>query len=105
MDNQEISEKEAAQISVFSAPYWVPIFVAMAAAISFVPFFIGFLLGFSVSSDIVFGVYALISGLAADQILRRGFKRTLLLWQRPRITFAALWIVLCAYIILFRPLT
>ncbi|MFQ5662662.1 MAG: hypothetical protein ACE5HL_02385 [Terriglobia bacterium] len=104
MTSPDISEKRRVEISVLRAPHWVPIFVVAAAVISFVPFFVGFLLGLSVSSDIVFGVYALISGVAADVVLRRRFGRTLLVWQRPRIPFVAFWIALCSYVILFSPL-
>ena len=76
----------------------------MAALISVVPFLVGFLFGASVGSDVVFGVYALISGVAADVIVRRRFNRLLLLWRRPRVPFILFWVALCGYVILFRPL-
>ena len=65
-------QKTARKITVLTAPHWTGAFVVMSAVLSLVPFIVGFLLGLSVASDVVFGFYALISGVAADQILRRG---------------------------------
>ena len=102
-DANEAGSREA-EILVLTAPHWASVFVALAAVLSLVPFFVGFLLGFSVASDVVFGVYALISGVAADMILRWKPGRVLLAWRRPRIPFIALWVALCAYVIVFQPL-
>jgi hypothetical protein len=91
-------------ILVLTSPNWVVAFVTLAMAISLVPFSAGFLLGLSVASDVVFGFYALTSGLAADAILRAKFRKALLAWQQPRIPLIALWAVLCFYVIVFQPL-
>ena len=91
------------ETSILTAPHWMFAFIAIAAAISLVPFLVGFILGFSVASDVVFGAYALMSGVAADVLLRSKLDRVLVAWHRPRIPFIALWIVVCAYIILFGP--
>lgn len=96
-------EPRKTEVSVLTAPHWATAFLVFAAVLSLVPFFVGFLLGFSVASDVVFGVYALISGLAADLILRWKPGWVLVVWRRPRVPFIALWVVLCGYVILFRP--
>ena len=88
---------------VLTAPQWPAVFVALAMILSLVPFIVGFLLGLSVASDVVFGIYALISGIAADMILRWKPGRILLVWRRPRIPFVAFWVALCAYVILIQP--
>lgn len=99
-DEQETDD----EILAITAPQWATAFVMLAAMLSTVPFLIGFLFGASVSSDLVFGFYALISGVAADRILVKKFNRRLLFWRRPRITFVLFWIALCGYVMLFQPL-
>lgn len=94
---------ERREVLVFSSPHWVAIFFAIAVPASLVPFYIGFLLGLSVAHDVVFGVYALLSGVFADFVIRMGFKRLLVVFRKPRIPFLALWIVLCIYIMVFTP--
>lgn len=91
------------ETSVLTSPQWVGIFLAIAVLASFVPFFLGFLLGLSVTHDAVFGTYAVLSGAFADFIIRVKLRRVLLAVRSPRIPFIALWFLLCAYIIAFRP--
>jgi hypothetical protein len=92
------------EVSVLLSPHWITIFLAIAVVASLVPFFAGFMFGLSVSHDRVFGVYALISGVLADCLIRWRFRRLLLLFTRPRVPFVVLWIVLCLYVIVFTPL-
>lgn len=94
---------ECRNIQVLTAPHWVAAFFMMAVPISFLPFFIGFALGFSVADDLVFGLYALLSGLAADAILRFRLRVRLVLWSQPRIDFIVLWVLLCFYVMLVKP--
>lgn len=89
---------------VFTSPQWVTCFFAIAVPASLVPFFIGFILGFSVASDVVFGLYALLSGIFADYIIRIRFKRSLMFFIKPRVPFILVWILLCFYVMLFSPL-
>ena len=89
--------------SVLTEPYWVTLFLLIAVAASFLPFGVGFLLGMSVTNTSVFGIYALIGGLLADVVMRRTFRTTLVLFRSPRIPFVAAWILLCLYVIAFRP--
>ena len=99
------SEYQAVQsISVYSSPQWLIAFFMIAIPTSTLPFFVGFIMGFSVASDIVFGVYALISGLIADIVLRWKFKRALMVWIKPKVPFNVIWILLCLYVITFQPL-
>jgi hypothetical protein len=91
-------------IFVVTSAGWITVFVGLAIALSLIPFCVGFSLGFSVASDVVFGFYALISGLAADLILRVKYRKTLIVWRDPRIPFVVLWAVLCLYIMAFQPL-
>lgn len=90
-------------VSVLTSPHWLGVFMGIAIACSLVPTIIGFLLGFSVRSDVVFGVYALFGGAAADGLIRWKLARSLVLFGRPRIPFISLWALLCLYVIVFRP--
>jgi hypothetical protein len=78
-------------------------FIAAAAVISIVPFLVGFGFGFSIVSDVVFGAYALISGVGVDLLFRKKLRRDLIAWQRPRVPFIALWVLVCGYVMAFRP--
>ncbi len=104
MAESDKAQTERADISVLAAPHLLGVFIALAATISVVPFLIGFLLGFTVASDIVFGFYALISGIAADMVLRWKPGWALVTWHRPRIPFIVVWLVFCIYIMVFQPL-
>ncbi len=105
MRKQSTSEfNDIKDVSVFTAPQWIAVFFIIAVPASLGPFLIGFALGFSVESDIVFGVYALISGVFSDYIIRKVFNRSLLLFIKPRIPFIIVWFLLCLYVILFSPL-
>lgn len=91
-------------IAVVTNPHWGGVFIALAVPISILPFAIGFALGFTVASDVVFGLYALISGLASDAIIRYKLNIDLnILPIGPRLPFILLWVLLCIYVILFRP--
>jgi hypothetical protein len=98
------TEERSDSTVVVTSAGWVTAFVVLAAVLSLIPFLAGFLLGFSVASDVVFGFYALISGLAADLILRVKYRKALIVWRDPRIPFVVLWAVLCLYIMAFQPL-
>mgnify|MGYP006909082523 CR=1 FL=1 len=87
----------------YREPQWIVVFLLLTQVISLVPVVIGSLLGYTLESDIVMGIYAAFSGVAADSVLRRAFHRLLLLWHRPRIPFLAFWIGLCAFVILIQP--
>ena len=89
--------------SVFTEPHWIAIFMAIAIPASLIPFALGFVLGLSVTRDAVFGAYALISGIFADYIIRAKLGRALVLLSNPRIPFVVLWILLCVYVVVFRP--
>ena len=89
--------------SVITSPHWVGVFFAIAIATSFIPFFVGFFLGFSVASDIVFGVYALIGGVASYYVIKLLFRRKLVLLKQPEISFLMPWFVLIGYVLVFRP--
>jgi len=95
---------ENRKVSVLTAPHWLTAFLGIAIIFYFVPFFVGFFLGFTVESDIVFGFYAMLSGLFADIVLRWRLKITLILFQRLQAPFIAFWILLCLYVIVFEPL-
>ena len=103
---EEIQHNRTSQqeVSVFTSPQWLTIFFAISIPASLVPFLIGFTLGLSVSSDIVFGSYALMSGIFADIIIRRKFGRLLIVLRKPRTPFVILWVLLCLYVMLFKPL-
>jgi hypothetical protein len=88
---------------VLTSPHWLTLFVALSVVISFVPFFVGFALGLSVASDVVFGFYAMISGICADLIVRRAMKRRLLIWKTPPISFVYFWVILCLYVMVMKP--
>jgi uncharacterized membrane protein len=64
---------------------------------------VGFVAGLSVANTSVFGLYALISGVLADVGIRRWLRRTLVVFQSPRVPFVALWVALCLYVIVFTP--
>jgi hypothetical protein len=87
----------------YREPHWIVVFLLLTQVISLVPVVIGSLLGYTLESDMVMGIYAAFSGVAADSVLRRAFRRLLLLWHQPRIPFLAFWIGICAFIILIQP--
>lgn len=88
---------------VLTSPHWLTLFVVLSVVISFVPFFVGFALGLSVASDVVFGFYAMISGICTDLIVRRIMKRRLLIWKTPSIDFVYFWVILCLFVMVTRP--
>jgi hypothetical protein len=94
---------DAGIVSVLAAPQWVGVFMALSMALSLVPFAAGFVTGLTVSNTSVFGTYALISGVMADAVIRWKLKKTLVVFRSPRVPFVALWILLCAYVIVFKP--
>ena len=86
------------------APTWGIVFLAIGFAVS-IPIAIVILLttGLSASSDIVFGAEALVSGVISYLILRHGFHRRLVPWERLNVSFLWIWIPLCLYVILAQP--
>ena len=98
------NSRTAEEVSVLTSAHWTAAFFCIAVPASFVPLIVGYFLGFSVASDPIFGIYALISGLFADVVLRWKFKKALMVWRKPRIPFNVLWVLLCFYVILFQPL-
>ena len=95
---------EIEKVSVLTSPQWLGIFIAIAMVASVIPFLCRFVLGFSVSSDLVFGFYALISGVFSDILLRIRFRRVLVITKNPAMPFVILWIVLTCYVMIFEPL-
>ena len=90
-------------IWVISHPQWVGVFMILAMIVSIGPLLVGFVLGLSVGSDLVFGIYAFMSGVVVDYALRRVNGRTLVLWRTPRILFIYFWFCLCLFVATFRP--
>ena len=97
------SETKAHPVSVLGEPLWLGVFMVLAMLFSLLPFALGFVAGLSVSNTSVFGIYALLGGVLADLLLRRKFRRALVVFRAPHIPFVTLWIVLCAYVIVVRP--
>ena len=93
------------QKNIVLAPHLLTGFVILSAFVSIVPFLFGFLLGLSVSSDLVFGIYALISGVAVDLVFTKVFRLDLVVLASPRIRFVWLWAIMCGYIMIFEPFT
>ncbi len=98
-------ESTHSYVNIIFAPHWGTAFIILSAVISLVPMLIGFYLGFSVASDQVFAVYALISGVISDQILRMKFNIYLMISTKLKISFIWLWFLLCIYIFLANPLS
>ena len=97
------AEPSRQEVSVLTAPHWIATFVLIAVPTSLVPFFVGFLAGLSVAQDVVFGLYALVSGAFADFIIRWRFGKVLLVLREPRIPFIVFWALLCLYVMVARP--
>lgn len=104
MNKGEVESEEKKEVSVLKSPHWLTVFFAIAVPASFVPLIIGFIFGLTVTNDHVFGIYALLSGTFADFIIRSKFKRALMVFQKPRVPFIMLWVLLCLYVIVFTPL-
>jgi hypothetical protein len=96
-----MTKREA--ISVLTSPHWIAIFLAIAVPTSLVALLFGFIFGLSVAQDFVFGLYALVSGVFADFIIRWRFKRVLVVFKKPKIPFVIPWALLCFYVMLFTP--
>ena len=103
MSHQVAAGAHPEDASVLGTPYWLGVFLAIAVPASLVLLVPGFLLGLSVSDDVVFGTYALISGALADFIIRTKFRRVLVVFERPRVPFIAAWALLCLYVAVFSP--
>ena len=95
--------KDIVVTSVLTSPHWVALFFAIAAVASLAPFFVGFFIGLTVASDVVFGSYAFIGGVASYYFIKWKFRRKLVLLKKPEISFLVLWVVLTMYVIAFRP--
>ena len=91
------------EILILTSPHWIAVFMAIAVPTSLVPFLIGFIFGLSVAQDFVFGLYAMVSGVFADFVIRRRYGRVLVVFRKPRIPFIGLWVLLCLYVMLFAP--
>lgn len=100
---QRTATAEVRLIEAYREPHWIVVFLLLTQVISLVPVIIGSLFGYTLESDMVMGIYAAFSGVAADSVLRRAFHRLLLLWHQPRIPFLAFWVGICAFIILIQP--
>ena len=99
----QASTAELRITEAYREPQWIVVFLLLTQVISLVPVLIGSLLGYTLESDIMMGIYAAFSGVAADSVLRRAFHRLLLLWHQPRIPFLAFWVGLCTFVILIQP--
>jgi len=61
------------------------------------------LTGLSATSDRVFAIEALVSGLLADLAIRRFFRKRLVVAPKIEIPLVYVWPLLCVYIFLARP--
>jgi hypothetical protein len=83
---------------------WTAIFLVIAAVAS-IPLHISLYLIFrlSAASDVVFGIDALLGGIAADCILRMAWKRKLVFMKDLKIPVLWIWIPLCMYVMIAQP--
>jgi hypothetical protein len=86
------------------APFWGAVFLAIGFAVSIpIAITLRLMTGLSASSDVVFGSEALLSGVVSDLILRYGFHRKLVPWERFKVSFLWIWMPLCLYVIIAQP--
>ena len=89
----------------FFSTFWWGLYIGAAIVMSVVLLVVVlFPLGISVRSDFVFGVLALVSGLLADLIFRKGMKRKMMISRRIRYSILYAWIPLCLYVMIWQPL-
>lgn len=102
MEEMETAKPSTVEDKGF-ATIWGPVFVGSAIGVSLVlHLLVAVPLGFSASSDAVFGLEALLSGIVADQVLRRKLEVRLtvkgkgagILW---------IWVPLCLFVMATRP--
>ena len=103
MESPSAPEPATRDVWILTAPHWLAPFMGLSVVISFVPFILGFVVGLSVSSDVVFGAYALISGTCAHLVLQYRLHRRLLIWRKPAVPFVYFWVLVCLYVMIAAP--
>jgi hypothetical protein len=92
------------QTVTLNAPHWHALYFFVGGAVLIVVgLSVTVLTGMSATSDRVFAIEALLSGLITEQIFRRAFRRRLMFLEKPPIPFLLSWVLICAYVFLFRP--
>ena len=103
--SSDVARKEnSLKTTYIIAPQWGVLFFLIGGAFLLViGVAIRFLLGYSAASDQVFAIEALISGLAADLVIRRFIHRRLVIAPKVEIPFMYIWPLLCLYVFIMRP--
>lgn len=86
------------------SPQWGALFFIIGGAfllLTGIP--VRFLLDLSASSDRVFSIEALISGIGVELVFRRFLRRKLVVAPKLEIPFIYLWPLLCLYVFIATP--
>lgn len=101
---KELSAKKIEQVYFFSK-FWWGLFLGLSILISLVLLLLVFFpLGLSMASDTNFGLIALSSGVIADQVFRRGFKKQMMISGKIPYTILYVWVPLCLFVMIAHPL-
>ena len=85
-------------------PQWHALFFVIGGAVLIAAgLLVTILTGLSSSSDQVFAIEALFSGLTTEIIFRKVLKKRLIFLEILPIPFFYFWPILCLYIFVFRP--
>jgi hypothetical protein len=88
-----------------SQPKWHLLFMLIGVAFLLpIGILVRLALGLSAVDDRVFAVEALASGLLAELVIRRLWRRRLILFEKAPVPFLLVWVALCAYVFIARPL-
>ncbi len=103
-EKKALPKDEERKTTYIFFPQWGALFSLIGGAILIpIGLLVWFLLDLSAASDRVFAVEALISGLLADQVFRRLFRRNLMAIPKIKIPFVYVWILLCLYVFIAQP--
>jgi hypothetical protein len=85
-------------------PQWGIVFFLMGGVfLLLIGLSASFLFGISATSDRVFATEALFSGILVEIVLKKIFKRRLVISPKVEIPFIYIWPLLCLYVFIVRP--
>jgi hypothetical protein len=96
--------KEGLKTTYLIYPQWSALFFVIGGAfLLLIGISVRFILDLSASSDRVFAVEALLSGLLVELVFRRVLNRKLVLVPKLEIPFIYFWPLLCLYVFIAQP--
>ncbi len=99
------TKKEDLKVTYIIYPHWAALFSLVGGVfVVVIGVSVWLISGLSASSDRVFAIEALLSGLLVDLGFRCILNRKLVLAPKLEIPFIYLWLLLCLYVFITQPL-